>query len=128
MTRVLSQSPAAKRKRASRKGIAKRQAEALAALKAQGKPVTRELELSPYQSDMVDFMCRVRGGHAEPYSFGEYVATLVRQDYERFQAQWAEVEQSTCDNCHRRLPLGCGGNLKHESACFHYGRIRALEL
>ena len=128
MTRVLSQTPAAKRKRASRKAIAKREAEALAALKAQAKPIKRELELSPYQSDMVDFMCRVRGGHAEAYSFGEYVATLVRQDYERFQVQWAEVGQSTCDNCNRRLPLGCGGNLKHESACFHHGRIRCLEL
>lgn len=127
MTRVLSQTPAAKRKRKSRAAQAGRLAKAVAEGDAPVM-VNRLLEQTPYQATMTDFMCRVRGGHAEPYSLAEYVDTLIRQDYARFQAQWAEVEQSTCDNCKRRLPLGCGGNLKHESACFHHGRIRALEL
>lgn len=135
MARPGKAAPAAPRKRTpTAKGVKpatlrkRKQREAERQARADQGLVLRTIEQSDYQATMTDFMCRVRGGHDEPYALVEYLNTLVRQDYERFQAQWAEVNASTCDNCQRRLPLGCAGRLKMESACWHYGRIRTLEL
>lgn len=85
-----------------------------------------ELKWSRHQADIAAFMCRVRAGHGEAYTLREYLDTLVRRDYERFKAEWAEL--GDCANCQRPLPLGCAGRLAMESACWHVNGIKALLL
>ncbi|WP_421334140.1 hypothetical protein [Aeromonas veronii] len=54
-----------------------------------------------------------------PYSADEYVSTLIRRDWEKWQAQEDELQKQTCQHCNCELPKGCGGAFKGQGECWH---------
>lgn len=81
-----------------------------------------EVMLSTREREQLETLRRARAGSGEPYSADEYISTLIRWDWERWQQQQAELAVQTCSNCDCSLPEGCGGTVKGEAACWHtYG-------
>lgn len=77
-----------------------------------------EVALSTRERETLETLRRARAGSGEPYSADEYISTLLRRDWERWQQQQAELAVQTCPNCECALPEGCGGVFKGEAACW----------
>jgi hypothetical protein len=93
-----------------------RQEKHRAKLEALGiKEVT--LLLGPVEVERLELARRERGGIDGPYSVREYLATLLRRDAERLEAQREQIEGRFCENCQKPLPRGCGGTWGAEGAC-----------
>ncbi|MNS01288.1 hypothetical protein D3C72_325650 [compost metagenome] len=87
-----------------------------------------EVALSTREREQLEHLCRARAGSGEPYSADEYISTLLRRDWERWQQQQAELAAQTCPNCECALPAGCGGAFKGEAACWHTTEAKTLAL
>ena len=68
---------------------------------------------------MLEEVLRLRGGIDGPYSFVEYLATVIRHDHAALTGQMEEVHRYPCRQCGKVLPEGCGGLFKGELACLH---------
>lgn len=78
-----------------------------------------EVRLSIREREQLDALRAARAGADEPYSADEYLSTLIRRDWETWQAQEAELKQQTCQHCGCSLPKGCGGAFKGQGECWH---------
>lgn len=87
-----------------------------------------EVALSERERQQLDHLRIARAGAGEPYSADEYISTLIRRDWEAWQAQEAELQKQTCQHCNCALPKGCGGAFKGQSECWHTLGDKTLEL
>jgi hypothetical protein len=87
-----------------------------------------EVQLSAREREQLDTLRSARAGSGEPYSADEYISTLLRRDWERWQQQQAELAVQTCPNCECALPEGCGGTFKGEATCWHTSGDQILAL
>lgn len=87
-----------------------------------------EVALSTREREKLETLRRARAGSGEPYSTDEYISTLIRRDWERWQQQQAELAAKTCPNCDSPLPQGCSGTFKGEAACWHTSGDKTLAL
>ena len=87
-----------------------------------------EVQLSAREREQLESLRRARAGPGEPYSVDEYISTLLRRDWERWQQQQAELAVQACPNCDCALPEGCGGTFKGEAACWHTSGDKTLAL
>ncbi|MGL6405540.1 hypothetical protein ACSZM7_05035 [Aeromonas veronii] len=78
-----------------------------------------EVALSERERQQLDHLRIVRAGADEPYSADEYLSTLIRRDWEKWQAQEAELQKQTCQHCNCALPKGCSGAFKGQAECWH---------
>ena len=87
-----------------------------------------EVALSERERQQLDHLRIVRDGSGDPYSADEYVSTLIRRDWEKWQAQEAELQKQTCQHCNCELPKGCGGAFKGQGECWHTQGDKTLAL
>lgn len=87
-----------------------------------------EVKLGPREREQLANGCKVRGGVRGAYEAAEYVATLIRRDAERLEAQLGDLAATSCGQCGKALPQGCGGVWRGENACWHTHGARDLEL
>lgn len=87
-----------------------------------------EVALSTREREQLEALRRARAGSGEPYSADEYISTLLRRDWERWQQQQAELAAQTCQHCGNQLPGGCAGAFKGEAACWHTTEAKTLAL
>ncbi|MFM5560592.1 MULTISPECIES: hypothetical protein [Aeromonas] len=87
-----------------------------------------EVTLSAREREQLETLRHTRAGSGEPYSADEYISTLLRRDWERWQQQQAELNSQTCPNCECALPEGCSGTFKGEAACWHTTEVKTLAL
>jgi len=87
-----------------------------------------EVRLSIREREQLDALRAARAGADEPYSADEYLSTLIRRDWEAWQAQEAELQQQTCKHCDCALPKGCGGAFKGQHECWHTSGAKAIAL
>jgi protein-arginine kinase activator protein McsA len=87
-----------------------------------------EVRLSIREREQLDILRAARAGADEPYSADEYLSTMIRRDWEKWQAQEAELKKQTCPNCDCALPTGCGGAFKGQSECWHTQGDKTLAL
>ncbi|KHE12977.1 phage protein, partial [Aeromonas hydrophila] len=78
--------------------------------------------------EQLETLRRARAGSGEPYSADEYISTLLRRDWERWQQQQAELAVQACPNCNCALPEGCAGTFKGDAACWHTTESKTLAL
>lgn len=80
-----------------------------------------EVRLSIREREQLETLrcARAGSGSGEPYSADEYISTLLRRDWERWQQQQAALATQTCPNCECALPAGCGGAFKGQPECWH---------
>lgn len=90
------------------------------------KPV--EVLLGPAERELLEEARKARGGLSGPYSVAEYVATLLRRDFELLEQQRGQLEGRICENCRKPLPRGCGGTWASEMPCLLAQADRALQL
>lgn len=102
-----------------------RQERTRAAEEAQGIKAVRA-KLGQREREMLDEICRVRGGITGAYSKSEAVAALIRLNYEQLQVELSTL--GTCDYCGHAKPEGCGGKYKGAGGCYHTLERRALLL
>lgn len=86
-----------------------------------------EIALSTREREQLETLRRARAGSGDPYSADEYISTLLRRDWERWQQQ-AELAAQTCQHCGNQLPGGCAGAFKGEAACWHTSGDKTLAL
>lgn len=77
----------------------------------------REIKQSIRESELADFCALVRGGDS-PYTFNEYVNTLIRRDYAQLLEQLKALNAATCEQCGRIPPTACGGRFPGEASCW----------
>lgn len=77
-----------------------------------------EIKLSQRERDQLAQLCRLRAAGSEPYTADEYLSTLIRRDWERWQDQEKALAGRTCQHCQQPLPAGCGGAFDGEQACW----------
>lgn len=87
-----------------------------------------EVALSTREREQLETLRRARAGSGEPYSTDEYISTLLRRDWERWQQQQAELATQACQHCGNQLPGGCAGTFKGEAACWHTTEAKTLAL
>lgn len=87
-----------------------------------------EVALSTREREQLETLRRARAGSGEPYSADEYISTLLRRDWERWQQQQAELAAQTCQHCGNQLPGGCAGAFKGEAGCWHTTEAKTLAL
>lgn len=87
-----------------------------------------EVRLSIREREQLKTLCAARAGAGDPYSADEYISTLIRRDWEKWQAQEAELKQQTCPNCEGILPQGCSGVFKGDAECWHTQGDKAIAL
>ena len=78
-----------------------------------------EVALSERERQQLDHLRIARAGSGEPYSTDEYISTLIRRDWEKWQEQEAELKTKTCQHCECQLPTGCGGAFTGQAECWH---------
>lgn len=76
-----------------------------------------EVELGPIQRLMLEAARVERGGLGGAYSVREYVATLLRRDFDLLEQQRGDLAGKVCGNCRKPLPRGCGGVWSGEASC-----------
>jgi hypothetical protein len=81
-----------------------------------------EVPLSATERKMLAEGCEFRGG----YTASEYIATLIRRDYERIQE--TKKTLGDCQYCNDPLPQGCQRKHKGHKDCFHTIEARKLSL
>jgi hypothetical protein len=86
--------------------------------------------LSQAEVDTLDELRAYRGG-AEPYEVNEYLATLIRRDKARMEAEKQHLGQ--CDFCGEPLPMGCKNGLglprlKGVAECWYTREEKKLRL
>ncbi len=86
--------------------------------------------LSQAESETLAELCAYRGG-VEPYDANEYMATLIRRDKQRMEAEKQHLGQ--CNFCGEPLPMGCKNGLgipklKGVGGCFYTREERKLRL
>ena len=77
-----------------------------------------EVALSERERQQLDHLRIARAGGGEPYSADEYISTLIRRDWERWQKQEATLRANACQHCGNQVPGGCGGTYKGEATCW----------
>lgn len=87
-----------------------------------------EVQLGPIQRLMLEAARKERGGLDGPYSVAEYVATLLRRDFDLLEQQRGQLDGRICENCLKPLPRGCGGVWSGEQACLRAQADKALLL
>ncbi len=87
-----------------------------------------EVALSIREREQLETLRSARAGSSEPYSADEYISTLLRRDWERWQQQQAELAAQTCQHCGNQLPGGCAGAFKGEAGCWHTTEAKTLAL
>ncbi|MDM5066008.1 hypothetical protein OB952_01230 [Aeromonas salmonicida] len=87
-----------------------------------------EVRLSIREREQLETLRSARAGSGEPYSADEYISTLLRRDWERWQRQQAELAKQTCPHCECSLPAGCGGAFKGQPECWHTQGDKTLAL
>ncbi|MDM5056395.1 hypothetical protein OB956_19260 [Aeromonas dhakensis] len=87
-----------------------------------------EVALSERERQQLETLRIARAGSGEPYSADEYISTLIRRDWEAWQAQEAELKKQVCPNCDCTLPVGCGGTFKGQAECWHTQGDKTLAL
>lgn len=85
-----------------------------------------EVKLSATERTDLAELCKVRGGIRGEYTADEYVALLIHRDKERLNAQLTEL--GCCGKCGDKLPGGCKGLFKGDSACYHTNQALKLML
>lgn len=85
-----------------------------------------EVQLSEKERERLDELCRVRAGVGEPYTADEFISLLIHRNWEHLQKQL--VELGTCKKCGSKLPAGCEGVFKGDSACWHTKNANMLHL
>lgn len=86
-----------------------------------------ELTLYQVERDRLDWLCAIQGTADKPASREDVMALLIRDRVAHVEAQLA-TGPATCPKCQKPTPLGCGGLLKGDSACFLTHQVRALKL
>jgi hypothetical protein len=81
-----------------------------------------EVPLSKTEREMLVEGSEFRGG----YTATEYIATLIRRDYERIQE--TKKTLGDCQYCNRLLPQGCQRQHKGHKDCFHTIEAQKLSL
>jgi hypothetical protein len=102
-----------------------RQKKTRAAEEARGIKTVRT-KLGKRECEMLDEICRVRGGITGAYSKSDAVAALIRLNHEQLQVELSAL--GSCDYCGHAKPEGCGGKYKGAGGCFHTLERRALLL
>ncbi|MEI4974831.1 hypothetical protein U1437_11080 [Aeromonas caviae] len=87
-----------------------------------------EVALSTREREQLETLRRARAGSGEPYSADEYISTLLRRDWERWQQQQAELAAQACQHCGNQLPGGCAGTFKGATTCWHTWGDKGLGL
>ncbi|WP_270804566.1 MULTISPECIES: hypothetical protein [Aeromonas] len=87
-----------------------------------------EVALSTREREQLETLRRARAGSGQPYSADEYISTLLRRDWERWQQQQVELAKQTCLHCGQKLPGGCVGAFKGEAACWQTQGDKTLAL
>lgn len=87
-----------------------------------------EVALSTREREQLETLRRARARSGAPYTADEYISTLLRRDWERWQLQQAELAVQTCQHCDNQLPSGCAGAFKGETACWHTTEAKTLAL
>lgn len=77
-----------------------------------------EVKLSAREREQLDLLCRARAAGGDPYTVDEYLSTLIRRDWERWEQQEAEAKAQCCEHCREELPGGCKGAFYGEAACW----------
>lgn len=77
-----------------------------------------EVKLSSREREQLVLLCRLRSAGGEPYTADEYLSTLIRRDWERWEQQKAEAKAQCCGHCRDELPDGCKGAFYGEAACW----------
>jgi len=81
-----------------------------------------EVPLSKTEREMLAEGCEFRGR----YTATEYIATLIRRDFERIQE--TKKTLGDCQFCNRSLPQGCKRQHKGHKDCFHTIEARKFSL
>lgn len=87
-----------------------------------------EVALSERERQQLETLRIARAGSGDPYSADEYISTLIHRDWDRWQAQEAELQKQTCQHCNCALPKGCGGAFKGQSECWHTSEAKTIAL
>ncbi|KHA57144.1 phage protein [Aeromonas hydrophila] len=77
-----------------------------------------EVKLSTRERERLDQLCRLRAAGDVPYTADEYLSTLIRRDWERWERQEADAGAQRCEHCREALPDGCKGAFYGEAACW----------
>lgn len=107
------------------KSVKERKQKQRAKLKALDISVV-EVKLSANERILLDEGCELRGGISGAYSRDEYIATLIRNDNEKFKRDLSQL--MPCGKCSADLPSGCDGLFKGDAQCFHTVNARNLML
>ncbi|WP_025740922.1 hypothetical protein [Salinivibrio socompensis] len=90
------------------------------------------IKMDETERDQLDELCRVRAGNREPYDQSEFVALLIKRDFQRLQSELEALSAKPCAKCGEALPSGCDGLFEGDSRCFlsrhKTDGIRSLEL
>ena len=87
-----------------------------------------EVQLGPVERELLEAARKERGGLDGPYSVAEYVATLLRRDFDLLEQQRGQLDGRICENCRKPLPRGCGGVWSAEALCLRAQTDKALQL
>lgn len=77
-----------------------------------------EVKLSSKEREKLGLLCRLRAAGDDPYTVDEYLSTLIRRDWERWEQQEAAAKNERCEHCQEELPGGCNGAFYGEAACW----------
>ncbi|MGL4902154.1 MAG: hypothetical protein ACRC3I_03695 [Cetobacterium sp.] len=77
-----------------------------------------EVKLSSKEREKLGLLCRVRAAGDDPYTVDEYLSTLIRRDWERWEQQEAAAKNERCEHCGEALLGGCNGAFYGEVACW----------
>ena len=86
-----------------------------------------ECRLSKEERKKANMAMNIRGG-LEPYTFDEYVATLILKDFEELKRLRGRVKE--CGHCNKN-PVetkGCDGIFKGDARCYWHSRYKELML
>ena len=87
---------------------------------------TVRTKLGKREREMLDEICRVRGGITGAYSKSEAIAALIRINHKSLQVEIEALGE--CDYCGNLKPEGCGGKYKGFGDCYHTIERRVLLL
>lgn len=87
-----------------------------------------EVRLSIREREQLETLRSARAGSGAPCSADEYISTLLRRDWERWQQQQAELSAQACKHCGNQLPDGCASVFKGEAACWQIQGDKSLFL
>ncbi|WP_102394935.1 hypothetical protein [Enterovibrio norvegicus] len=129
MTSNTEQEKKEKRRADDRRRKANQRAREKAAANAKANQFGAEnvtLTFTHADRERLDDMRQKRAVAGEPYTREEYIAELIQQDAERYQAQVAAL--GCCGKCKSPLPAGCGDTFRGDGECWRTWQHKELML